>query len=133
MTNQTSDQSTAGENGPTPSFEQAQQQLEQIVHQLEDGDIGLAEAMARYERGVGLLRQCYTLLERAERRIEQLAGIDADGNPITEPFDDESTASLDDQGEPRNRRRVVKRKAVRKMAKKAAPRQTDVDEPGSLF
>ncbi len=89
--------------------------------------------MAKYEQGVGLLRQCYSLLERAERRIEQLAGIDADGNPITEPFDDESTASLDEQGEPRNRRRVAKKKSVRKMAKKPKPKPTDIDEPGTLF
>ncbi len=127
------DPTSTDENDQQPTFEQAQQQLEQIVHQLEDGEIGLAKAMAKYEQGVGLLNQCYTLLESAERRIEQLAGIDADGNPITEPFDDESSASLDEQGQPRNRRRTAKKKTVRKTVKKPAARPTDIDEPGTLF
>ena len=51
-------------------FEEALKRLEQIVHTLEEGDIGLDEALKRYEEGVKLLRQSYELLERAERRIE---------------------------------------------------------------
>ena len=39
-----------------------------------------------------LLKQCYELLERAERRIELLCGVDADGNPITEPFEARPTS-----------------------------------------
>jgi exodeoxyribonuclease VII small subunit len=74
-----------------PSFEQSLERLEEIVHQLEEGDLGLSEAMTRYEEGVKLLRQSYDLLERAERKIELLSGVDADGNPVTQPFDDEAT------------------------------------------
>jgi exodeoxyribonuclease VII small subunit len=86
-------------------FEQALQRLEEIVHLLEDGEIGLNEALARYEEGVKLLRQSHDLLERAERRIELLSGVDAEGNPITRALDDVSTLSLDqDQGR-RTRRR----------------------------
>ena len=43
------------------------------------------------EQSVELLRQSYELLERAERRIELLSGVDVEGNPITQPFDDSAT------------------------------------------
>jgi exodeoxyribonuclease VII small subunit len=87
------------------NFEQALERLEEIVHSLEDGEIGLTEALARYEQGVKLLRQSYELLERAERRIELLSGVDAEGNPITRPLDDVSTLSLDEEKGRRTRRR----------------------------
>ena len=70
------------------SFEDALKRLEEIVHSFEDGKLGLAEALERYEEGVKLLRQSYDLLQRAERKIELLSGLDAEGNPITQPFDD---------------------------------------------
>ncbi|HQU44917.1 MAG TPA: exodeoxyribonuclease VII small subunit, partial [Pirellulales bacterium] len=82
-----------------PSFEQALEQLEHIVHQLEEGEIGLAEALDHYEKGIGLLKQCYGLLERAERRIELLSGVDAAGNPITQPFSDDGAMSLDEKSQ----------------------------------
>jgi len=81
-----------------PTFEQALAKLEGIVHDLEEGDLGLNEALAQYEQGVKLLRQSYDLLEGAERRIELLSGVDADGNPITQPFDDSATLESGDVG-----------------------------------
>ena len=95
-------QKPTGDSPPEqPTFEQSLQRLEEIVHLLEDGDLGLNESLERYEEGVKLLRQSYELLQRAERRIELLSGVDAEGNPITEPFDDTATF---DQEEPGNRR-----------------------------
>ncbi len=79
------------ESGNILSFEQSLQRLEEIVHLLEEGDLGLSEAMQCYEEGVKLLRQSHELLERAERKIELLSGVDAEGNPVTEPFDDTAT------------------------------------------
>jgi exodeoxyribonuclease VII small subunit len=79
------------ETGESPSFEQSLERLEEIVHLLEEGDLGLNEAMQRYEEGVKLLRQSYELLERAERKIELLSGLDVEGNPLTQPFDDTAT------------------------------------------
>lgn len=128
-----------------PTFEQALEQLEHIVHQLEEGEIGLAEALDHYEKGIGLLKQCYSLLERAERRIEVLSGVDAAGNPITEPFADDGATPLDEKSQNRARRRT-------KTAGKPKPEspvrgdldatyepeiaespQISMDEPGSLF
>jgi exodeoxyribonuclease VII small subunit len=117
-----------------PSFEQALTALEQIVHDLEEGRLGLAESLARYEEGVKLLKQCYTQLEQAERRIELLTGVDAAGNPVTQPFDDESTVARQEEGKPRSRRSG---KTAKKMADTtdsiAPPPTTAMDEPGGLF
>ncbi len=90
-----------------PSFEEALSNLETIVHELEEGQIGLADALTRYEHGVRLLKQCYGLLEGAERKIELLSGFDAGGNPVTEPYDDEASAERDQRGESRSKRRSI--------------------------
>jgi exodeoxyribonuclease VII small subunit len=88
-----------------PTFESALKRLEEIVHLLEEGQIGLNEAMQRYEEGVKLLRQSYELLQGAERKIELLSGVDAEGSPITQPFDDSATLDQDEPGKRRSRRR----------------------------
>lgn len=95
------------ESGPSepPIFEEALARLEAIVHELEEGQTGLAESLDRYEEGVKLLRQCYELLEGAEQRIEHLSGVDAEGNALTEPFSDEQAVSLEDKAAARSRRR----------------------------
>ncbi len=82
-------------NFEAPNFEQTLARLEEIVHLLEEGKIGLDEALGRYEEGVGLLRKAYELLERAQRRISLLSGIDAEGNPILLPVDDAASFSLE--------------------------------------
>jgi exodeoxyribonuclease VII small subunit len=89
------------------AFEDGLERLEEIVHLLEGGEVGLSEAMERYEEGVRLLRQSYELLQRAERRIELLSGVDAEGNPITQPFDDSATISQPESGSRRGRRRSI--------------------------
>jgi exodeoxyribonuclease VII small subunit len=114
-----------------PTFEEALAELEQIVEQLEDGDLGLAAALDRYAQGVGLLRQCHALLAGAERRIELLTGVDAQGNPVTEPFDDESSLNLEEQGRPPSAR---KRRGSTKTARSAeSTPPTEIDDGGSLF
>lgn len=69
-----------------PTFEHSLAELEAIVHDLEDGQLGLAAALARYEQGVKHLKHCYALLQDAEQKIELLTGVADDGAPITEPF-----------------------------------------------
>lgn len=86
------------------SFEEAAERLEKVVHELEEGSLGLDESLARFEEGIALLRRCHELLQRAERRIEMLTGVDAQGNPITTPLDD-AALSLDQKAEHRSRRR----------------------------
>ena len=88
---ETSQPSAAQPSVGQPSFEQSLEELEQIVRQLEEGQLGLAESLASYELGVKRLKECYQLLERAERRIELLERVDADGEPVTRPFDAAAT------------------------------------------
>jgi exodeoxyribonuclease VII small subunit len=70
-----------------PTFEESLDQLEEVVEALERGDLGLDEALARYERGVRLLARCRGLLEAAEHRVAILTGVDGDGSPQTAHFD----------------------------------------------
>jgi exodeoxyribonuclease VII small subunit len=69
------------------TFEQAFAELEQIVHDLEDGQISLENALNRYEKGVGLLKRCYAQLQQAEQRIQLLLGVSADGQAALQPFE----------------------------------------------
>jgi exodeoxyribonuclease VII small subunit len=103
-------------------------QLEEIVHRLEEGQIGLAEALSQYEQGVKLLRQCYDLLENAERRIEVLSRITADGEEVTQAWDDTAT-SLEEKVQTRSRRRSNKATPV---VDDGVPR-SEVDGEGRLF
>jgi exodeoxyribonuclease VII small subunit len=104
----------SSEDQASHSFEQALARLEEIVARLEEGQAGLSESLAQYEEGVKLLRQCHQLLEQAERKIEVLAGFDAEGNPVTEPLLDAGAASLEEKAEARSRRRSHgSRRAVR--------------------
>jgi len=91
-------------DGKAPSFEEALGRLEQIVGDLEDGPLGLAESLACYEEGIRCLKQCYGTLEQAERKIEMLAGVDAQGQPVVEPMSDD-TLSLEEKAAARSRRR----------------------------
>ncbi len=75
-----------------PSFEEALEQLQQIVAELEEGSGGLEQSMQQFETGIGLLRTCYQTLEQAEQKIELLTAVDEAGNLTTEPFDATATA-----------------------------------------
>ena len=86
------------------SFEDSLAALEQVVHDLEDGNLGLTEALDRYETGVKHLKRCYQLLEAAERRIELLTGVHDDGTPSTEPFAESSESLAESAGRRRRPR-----------------------------
>jgi len=92
---------------PPPRFEEALGRLETIVHELEEGQLGLEDALARWEQGIKLLRHASALLNRAERRIELLEGLDAEGRIKTSPLGDEPE-SLEDKAAGRSRRRSVR-------------------------
>jgi exodeoxyribonuclease VII small subunit len=73
------------------TFDLALAELEKIIRVLEDGQIGLEESLASYEKGVRLLKRCYTQLQEAEQKIVMLKGLDSDNQPITETFETTST------------------------------------------
>ena len=70
-----------------PSFEDAITRLSSIVEQLERGDLPLGESIKLFEEGVSLVRRSQAELDTAEKRIEELLAVDAQGNPRTEPFE----------------------------------------------
>jgi exodeoxyribonuclease VII small subunit len=53
-------------------FEQAFQELDELVKQLESGELSLDESLALYERGQALAARCQSLLETAELKIQTL-------------------------------------------------------------
>jgi exodeoxyribonuclease VII small subunit len=53
-------------------FEAALESLEEVVEQLESGALSLEEALAAFEKGVGLVRYCNQKLTEVEKRIELL-------------------------------------------------------------
>lgn len=55
-------------------FSEALAELETIVTALEGGQLDLEESLARYERGVALLRACQARLGEAEQRVTMLMG-----------------------------------------------------------
>ena len=77
---------------PPPAFEEAVAELEKILRALEDGTTTLEESLAKYERGVLLIKACYGQLATAEGRITQLMGLDDDGKPQFKPFAHSSSA-----------------------------------------
>ena len=64
------------------SFETAIQRLGQIVEHLEEGDQPLEESIALFEEGMALAKSSQDILDRAERRIEELLGVDSQGKPM---------------------------------------------------
>ena len=66
-------------------FEESLKRLEDIVKQLEQGDLTLDASLKLFEDGIKLSRLCSRQLEEAERRVEMLLQGDGDGES-TRPF-----------------------------------------------
>ena len=67
------------------TFEASLEALEQIVRQLEDGDLSLEKSLELFEQGIRLSRECQERLSQAERRIEILLR-DNQGRPVAAAF-----------------------------------------------
>ena len=69
------------------SLEAAMAELENVVGQLERGDVALDESIALYERGAALKKRCETKLNEAQEKVAAIT-LDADGQPTgTTPVD----------------------------------------------
>jgi len=69
------------------NYEQAFQELEEVVAALEAGQSNLEDALILFERGQELARRCVTLLDTAELRVRKLS----ETEPVlpVEPDDEE--------------------------------------------
>ena len=62
------------------SFEQALKELEEVLGQLERGDVALDESISLYERGAALKKRCEQKLKEAEEKVAAIT-LDGDGQP----------------------------------------------------
>ncbi|MCW5966697.1 MAG: exodeoxyribonuclease VII small subunit [Bryobacterales bacterium] len=86
------------------TFEKGLEQLEQIVRDLERGDLALEESIALFERGVALTETCRKQLEDAETRVEILRTQSvtklADASVPEETADDRASGANNDEDVP---------------------------------
>jgi len=68
-----------------PPLEEALEELEEVVNQLEQGDLPLEQALKLFERGITLTRSCQRSLEEAEQKVKILSEKSLDAEP--EPFE----------------------------------------------
>jgi exodeoxyribonuclease VII small subunit len=57
---------------PAPDFEQSLNRLEQLVREMEGGQLSLEKMMAHFEEGMGLVKSCGQKLNEVEAKIEML-------------------------------------------------------------
>ena len=62
------------------TFEQAMRELEQVVSQLERGDVPLDESIKLYETGAKLKARCEAKLKESEEKVAAIT-LDSDGTP----------------------------------------------------
>ena len=70
------------------SFEENMERLEEIVSLLEKGDAKLADSLALFEEGTGLVKLCTAMLDSAEQKVVKLQK-GSDGAPVELPFGEE--------------------------------------------
>ena len=70
------------------TFEASMQRLDEIVKQLEKGDVPLSDALKLFEEGTKLVSQCGTLLDEAEQQVVKLMK-GADGAPVEQELEHE--------------------------------------------
>jgi exodeoxyribonuclease VII small subunit len=66
------------ESSEKPSYEQAREELVEVVHQLEAGGITLEESLALWERGEKLATLCQEWLDGARERLDAVLADDED-------------------------------------------------------
>jgi exodeoxyribonuclease VII small subunit len=67
------------------TFEQSLKQLEQVVQELEAGDLPLEKAIKKFEEGIQLSKFCSQKLDEIEKKITVLME-DSEGNIVEQPF-----------------------------------------------
>lgn len=68
-----------------PTFEESLQELEQIVTRLEKGDVPLEEALAAFQKGMNLSKQCQETLTNAEETLTKMMQENGQETDFEEP------------------------------------------------
>ncbi len=78
---------------PIASFEEAMAELEQLVADMEAGELPLEASLAAYKRGSELVKYCAAQLERVEKQVKVLQG------DLLKPFADGADAADDEEAD----------------------------------
>ena len=85
----------ARKESPNKKFETALEDLEQVVEQLDSGELSLEDSLAAFEKGVGLVKFCNEKLNEVEKKVELLVK-DKDGKLQLKAFEDLSEDGSDE-------------------------------------
>ena len=66
------------------NFEESMKKLEEIVTELEKGELSLDESVSKFEEGINISKECNKMLESAEKKISIL--LENDGDIVEENF-----------------------------------------------
>lgn len=72
-----------------PSFEKSIQRLGEIVESLESGEQPLEESLQLFEEGMKLSKSSQDILDKAEQRVEELLGVDDQGQPVVRALEND--------------------------------------------
>ncbi|MEO1619116.1 MAG: exodeoxyribonuclease VII small subunit [Planctomycetota bacterium] len=112
-------------------FEATLEEVDQVVRELEGGQLGLTESLEQYERGIKKIKRCHDLLERAEQRVSVLMRVDEDGTAHVEPVETEPVKNPENSDEKASTPR--KRRSVKRKRSTSLPPDETPEEPGGLF
>lgn len=79
-------------NANPMKFEEALEKLESIVSQIEEGKVSLEESIDKYAQGIALIKQCRTILDSAEKKIQLLGRGGEDSLEVTGELEDSQEA-----------------------------------------
>ena len=68
------------------NFEKKLVRLEEIVSQMEGGELALEDSLKLFEEGIKLSRDCHTELNTAEQKVQKLVNVDSNGDAKMENF-----------------------------------------------
>ena len=68
-------------------FENALEELEELVSSMEDGKISLEDSLQAFEKGIKLTRECQAALKKAEQKVQVL--INENGDTEELEFEDD--------------------------------------------
>ena len=69
------------------NFEDALENLAELVEAMEEGELSLEESLKAFEQGIKLTRECQVALENAEQKVQLL--VNSDDIPEAEPFEED--------------------------------------------
>ena len=85
----------ARKDPPNKNFESALEDLEQVVEQLESGELALEDSLAAFEKGVALVKYCNQKLNEVEKKVELLVK-DKEGKLQLKSFEDLPVGGIDE-------------------------------------